>query len=167
MVIKTTLIWEGKEFGVEYHDADSFNDLSLEGITQAYGVCFCGGKLLIGQRAKNGTWGHLGGHTEAGETPEQTLKREMIEESNMEVLKYQPIGYQIVTSPTGKRQYQLRYCCIVRPLGEFVRDPDLHSTGGIEAIKLIDPAEYKQYVDWGEIGDRLITRALEVLPSLG
>lgn len=78
----------------------------------------------------------------------------------MEVVAYQPIGYQVVTNPGGDRHIQLRYCCTVRPLGEFVRDPALHERGGIDAIQLIDPAGYRRYVDWGGVGDRLMSRAL-------
>lgn len=160
MLITARLDWGGEEYGIEYHDADSFVDLPSLKITQAYGVCFCKGKLVIGQRARNGDWGHLGGHVEAGESPEQTLRREIKEESNMAVLDFAPLGYQIVTNPSGQRHLQLRYVCIAQPLGEFVRDPALHDHGGISAIQLIEPRDYKRYFDWGEIGDRLMERAL-------
>jgi len=33
----------------------------------------------------------------------------------------------------------------------------------VTEIKLIDPKDYKQYFDWGEIGERIIERALELL----
>ncbi len=32
----------------------------------------------------------------------------------------------------------------------------------VTEIKLIDPKDYKQYFDWGEIGDRLIDRAMQI-----
>ncbi len=53
--------------------------------------------------------------------------------------------------------------CKVRPYGEFVEDP---AHGTINEIKLIEPSEYKKYVNWGKIGDRLIERALELLPTI-
>jgi hypothetical protein len=34
--------------------------------------------------------------------------------------------------------------------------------GDITEIKLIDPKDYKQYLDWGERGDILMQRALDV-----
>ena len=43
-----------------------------------------------------------GGHTEPGETIEQTIAREMIEECNMRVIEWQPLGYQHLTEPDGK-----------------------------------------------------------------
>lgn len=48
--------------------------------------------------------------------------------------------------------------CIVEPYGEFEADPD----GDVSKIKLIDPKEYKAYIHWGEIGDHLMARALEM-----
>jgi 8-oxo-dGTP pyrophosphatase MutT (NUDIX family) len=166
MVINAKLIWNNKEYGIEYHDADTFADLPALPVTQAYGICFCEDKLLIGQRAKNGSWGHLGGSVEPGETPEQTLRREMKEESNMQVIAFTPLGYQIVTDPAGNRHIQLRYACTVSPIGKFIADPDVHDSGGIVAIKLIEPSEYKNYFDWGEIGDCIVARALELKTKL-
>lgn len=100
---------------------------------------------------------------EPGETLEQTLVREIQEESNMEVLRALPVGYQrVIDTRDGSDIYQLRYVCIARPYGPFVSDP----AASITETKLIDPADCKQYFDWGEIGDRIIERALEVLPSL-
>lgn len=158
MVINAKLIWGGKEHSIEYHDVDSFTDLPSEKITQAYGVCFYNNKLVIGLRGAVQRWGIIGGTVEPGEKPEQTLVREIQEESNMKVLKYLPIGYQIVTRPDGSINYQLRYCCLVEPIGEFTSDP----AGHITAIKFIEPSNYKTYFDWGEIGDRLIERAVEL-----
>ncbi len=58
--------------------------------------------------------------------------------------------------------YQLRYLCTVEPVGPFTEDPD----GKIAEIKLINPADYKQYFDWGQIGERIIERAVELKEKL-
>jgi len=149
---------DGKQYQVRYVDADSFAHVPIAKIKQAYGVCFYQGKIVIGKRRKNNAWGIIGGSVEPGETPEQTLSREVREESNMKVIKSIPIGYQAVTAADAKMFIQLRYACSVEPAGEFVSDPD----GSIIEIKLIDPLSYKQYFDWGKIGDRIISRALEL-----
>ena len=105
----------------------------------------------------------IGGTIEPGETFEQTLKREIQEESNMEVLNFMPIGYQKVTDTRDNSfVYQLRYACTTRPYGPFVSDP----AGSITEIKLIDPKKYRDYFDWGKIGERIISRALELKPKL-
>ena len=76
----------------------------------------------------------------------------------MKIMTSTPIGYQKVEIG-NKIIYQLRYACIVEPYGEFISDP----AGSITEIKLIDPKDYKQYFDWGKIGDRILERALEML----
>ena len=72
----------------------------------------------------------------------------------MKVIKQLPIGYQEVVKPDGKIDYQLRSC----PIGEFVKDP----AGSVTEIKLIDLKEYKNYFNWGKIGDRIMERAMEI-----
>ncbi|MCX6715482.1 MAG: NUDIX domain-containing protein [Candidatus Taylorbacteria bacterium] len=152
----------------EYTDADTFDclDSDKEHIKQSYGICFCDGKLVIVFGyfgGKDREWGFPGGRIEIGETPEEALKREVQEESNMEVLSFLPLGYQKGSKPGHGYSYQLRYVCRVRPYGEFISDP---ANGTITAIKLIDPADYKKYVNWGKIGDRFVERGLELLPRL-
>ncbi|HXR49662.1 MAG TPA: NUDIX domain-containing protein [Verrucomicrobiae bacterium] len=161
MVIKSELLYEGRLFRLEYRDCDSFDELPRELITQVYGVCFLGDQLLIVHNGKKDTWGFAGGTTEPGETIEQTLVREVREESNMRVISWQPIGYQIVTSPNGVVQYQLRVYCQIEKLGEFEGDPG----GVVDKIELVSPNRVKRYFDWHEIGDRIVERALEIHAS--
>ena len=153
----------GVDVILEYSDADSFDQLPLELVRQAYGMCFAGDKMVIGWGGKKQEWGLIGGTIETGETFEETLKREIIEESNMEVIACAPVGYQkAINTSDGSFVLQLRYVCLVKPLGPFVPDP----AGGITKIKLIDPKEFKQYFNWGRIGERIITRAAELKSSL-
>ena len=80
----------------------------------------------------------------------------------MRVLEARPVGYQKVTDTNSKTIYQLRYWCQVEPYGPFIADP----AGSVTEIKLIEPLEYKQYFDWGKIGDRLVGREIEVERSV-
>ena len=153
----------GVDYILEYLDADSFYHLDYALCRQVYGICFCDEKMVIGYGGQKHDWGLIGGTIEKGETFEQTLKREIQEESNMEVLKSLPIGYQKVTDTRdGSFVYQLRYVCTARPFGPFVSDP----AGGVTEIKLIEPKNYKKYFDWGKIGERMIERALELKSKL-
>lgn len=153
----------GVEYIFDYSDLDSFDDLDLSKCTQTYGVCFCDGKIITGYNKVDKAWGLIGGTIEKGETLEQTLRREIKEESNMEVLSYRPIGCQkAIDTRDDSFVYQLRYVCTVKPYGPFVSDP----ADAITEIKLIDPKDYKQYFDWGKIGDRIIERAVELLPTI-
>jgi 8-oxo-dGTP pyrophosphatase MutT (NUDIX family) len=154
----------GVKYIFEYEDSDSFDGLDYEKCRQVYGVCFYGEQMVIGFGGQKQEWGLIGGTIEEGEKFEETLKREIQEESNMEVLSALPIGYQkVIDTRDGSYVYQLRYACKVKPHGPFVVDP----AGGITEIKLINPEDYKQYFDWGKTGARVIGRALELKSRLG
>ncbi len=144
---------------VMYEDVDSFDCLLSKKVTQVYGVCFVGNKMLVVHN-KN-AWGLVGGGLEVGEIYEDCLKREVKEESNMKVVSFAPIGYQEVKF-NGQVIYQLRFVGVVEPYGDFVSDPD----GDITEVKLIDPKDYKKYFDWGEVGDRIMERALKLLKEI-
>ncbi len=124
--------------------------------------------MVIGFGGEKKSWGLIGGSIEEGEALLETLSREIREESNMEVLKAIPIGYQQVTNmKTGESFYQLRYAAEVEPYGPFVIDEgDGMSEKGITEIKLIDADDYRQYFDWGDIGERIIRRAIELKDKL-
>src|ERR1700690_659988 len=94
--IKTVFNWRGKIYNLVYKDTDSFDDLLYGKCKQCYGFCFYKGKILIVGYKDH--WSMIGGTIEKGENFEETLKREIKEESNMEVLGYLPIGYQYVVS---------------------------------------------------------------------
>ncbi len=160
MIIEDSNIWNGKEYKLNWHDADNFDDLKGKNITQSYGVCFYKNKLVIVNN--NGKWSLAGGHLENDETPEEALVREVQEETNMKVLKQIPIGYQEVINPDGTIDYQLRSFCLVEPIGEFVSDP----AGSVIEIRMIDPKEYKNYFNWGKIGDRIMERATVLIYSI-
>lgn len=159
MIINDSMIWNNEEYKIVWHDCDSFDELKGKKLQQSYGVCFYNNKLVIVNN--NGKWSLVGGHIEKGEIPEIALEREVQEETNMKVLKQIPIGYQEVINPDGTVIYQLRSFCLVEPIGDFTSDP----AGSVIEIKLIDPKTYKNYFDWGKIGDRIMERSLELLKS--
>jgi ADP-ribose pyrophosphatase YjhB (NUDIX family) len=152
--------YSGDEYLFEYEDVDSFDSLLEKKCTQCYAVCFYDNKIVIVHNQEKDHWGLVGGSIEKGETFEETLRREIQEESNMELISCKPIGYQKVTDLTNNKEfYQLRYFATAKPIGDFVSDP----AGLIDRFELIDIDDYKKYFDWGEIGERIITRAKEIL----
>lgn len=159
MEIKSTLInGSGQELDIVYSEDKNPNE-NLEGkILQAvHGLCFCGDKLVVVYAEGKGYWTFPGGGIEPGETYEEATIREVKEESNMKVLHQELIGYQDIFEP-DRTIRQTRSFCIVEPYGEFTSDPD----GDITEIKLIDPKDLKQYIDWKKIGNRIVERALEL-----
>ncbi len=155
--ITATLKWNNQIHKLIYTDSDDFSHLPQDKIRQVYGICFYNNKLVIGWNQKTKMWNFQGGSVKKGESWLDALKREVQEESNMTVLSYRHLGYQLSINPQGESIYQLRLVCQVKPLGPFKSDPD----GAVTKIKLINPKDYKKYIDWGELGDHLLKRSLE------
>lgn len=157
MQIKSQFNHRGKHYKVVYNDGVPDTEPNMLDGVNSY--CFYNNKLVIVSHGKDNNWTPPGGATEKGETYTEAAIREIKEESNMKVLHIECIGYQDVELPESKKIVrQFRMFCIVEPYGDFESDPD----GDILEIKLINPEDYKQYIKWGEIGDHLMTRALEM-----
>jgi len=138
----------------EYQDVDNFDNIPYEKCNQVICFAFYQNRLLLVHDMHKNRWGLVGGGVERPESFEETAKRELKEEANVELLYSQPIGFQKVFTKLNPPQYQLRFFCQVKPYGKFESDPD----GDIDAIKYIDIKDYKRYFDWGKIGEHLINR---------
>lgn len=150
------------EIPVVYRDVSSVDDLGLRKIQAVHAYCFYKGKLVIVWADDKKYWTLPGGRVEIGESVHEAVIREVQEESNMKVLQQQVIGVQDIFESRDKVMSQTRSFCTVEPYGSFVQDPD----GDITQIKLIDPSELKEYVNWGEIGDHLLQRSSEILRNI-
>lgn len=148
---------------VTYRDIDSLEELGDRTVHGVHAYCFCGDELIIVYSEMKGYWTPPGGGVELGETVEDALVREVLEETNMRVLKQRIIGYQEVFE-SHRTTVQVRAVCVVEPIGLFVADAD--PDGDVTEIKLIDPKDIRQYFDWGEIGTHVLARALELKRSI-
>jgi ADP-ribose pyrophosphatase YjhB (NUDIX family) len=159
MEIKSTFTNKsGQALTVLYRDIDSESDVKDREINGVHAYCFYSNKLVVVYSEKKGYWTPPGGGVEVGESPRDAVIREVKEETNMKVLKQRLVGFQEISEP-GRIINQTRSVCIVEPYGPFVEDSD---GGEITKIELIDPKEYKKYFDWGEIGDHLMERVLQL-----
>jgi 8-oxo-dGTP pyrophosphatase MutT (NUDIX family) len=149
---------EGKVVDLFYSDSDDFSELKDIKIRGVRAFCFYDGKLVI-VLDKKSRWMPPGGGVEGDETPEQATVREVMEETNMRVTKHIPLGFIKFQDNMGNIAYETRSACLVESCGPFVSDPD----GDIVDVKLIDPVDFKKYFDWGEGGDYLIKRSMELL----
>jgi ADP-ribose pyrophosphatase YjhB (NUDIX family) len=154
MEFKKTMTTKRGTFNVYFKDTDPYIDLEGKVLQCVHAFCFYNGQLVLVDHPKSG-WVPPGGGIEVGETYEEAVAREVKEETNMEVLHQELIGYMDVYEEK-RTVRQTRSFCIVRPYGDFVADPD----GEIMQIQLIDPKVYKKYFDWGEIGDYVMDQAM-------
>lgn len=158
MEIKSKFEHKGKTYNVTYRDGLPVAPTDPKIIDGVHSYCFYNDKLVLVTKDEQ-YWTPPGGAIESGETFEEASIREVKEESNMRVIHQECIGYQDVQAEDGGRIFrQFRMFAIVEPYGDFVADPD----GDILHTKLINPADYKEYIKWFEIGDRLMGRALEM-----
>lgn len=161
MIEEELLGYSGVRYIMQYKDCDDFSILPYKECSQIYGVCFLNkDEIVIVHHSFKDTWGLVGGTIEQGETFHDAFRREVQEESNMEVLNWKPIGYQkVIDTRDNSYFYQLRVAANVKPYGLFVNDP----AGSVDSIAIIDIQDYKKYFDWKRIGDRIMERAKELL----
>lgn len=146
---------DGRKYEFFYSDEIDGSDLKIEGVRA---LCYCDKKLLIVNN--KGHWEPPGGSVEENENYIDAFKREVREESNMDVEKYENIGFQLVKNVnTGKNYWLALFFCIVKPNGKFDRDPD----NDITEIKLIEPSVYSEYFNWGEITDYIMPKCSNLL----
>lgn len=158
---KTYKGYSGVDYIFEYYESDTFEHLPQDRIKQSYAIAFHQDKfLVVNNITKPGSYTPVGGSVEEGENPNDTLIREIQEESNMKVLEYKLLGYQKVIDTSGveKPYYQLRYFAIVEPYGPFVSDP----AGKVTEVIYCDLADYKKYFNWFEIGEKIIEQAYKI-----
>lgn len=131
--------------------------------TQAYGVCFNeAGEILVIDEHGGGSWKIPGGTPEDGETPEQTLARELMEEANVELAEVLPLGVQQVEQllpdqQHGPPHYQWRFAGRIARLHPQTPDP---ATGKLYPRRFVPASEINEYVRWGETGQALFSAAI-------
>lgn len=110
--------------------------------TSALGLFFQGDRLLMSNLVRRG-WDIPGGHIEAGESPEETVRRETWEETGVElgsirlfaaqcieILAPQPPGYPY-PYPVS---YQVFFCGDVAALGPFTATEEVCDRGLFEPV---------------------------------
>lgn len=154
-----------------WYPGDSLEE--FEPFTQVYGVCFNDeGKILIQRRGER-PWCLAGGTVEEGESPEETLRREVIEEADVTLKNIILLGAQRVQFPGGKNPnpsprggddfYQLRYYCEVDEILPQTPDPD---TNIINERRFVEPEDLRKYFYWGDTGDAIFSQATVLWHSL-
>ncbi len=166
-------IWTFNEITVRFTWIPGDDHEKYRPFTQIYGVCFNDkGQILI-QKVEDSDWCLAGGTVEEGESPEETLRRELIEETNVTIKNPIMLGGQKVEfinghNPHPKRGegdifYQLRYYCEVDELLPQTPDPD---NGKVHDRLFVEPSEITKYFDWGATGAAIFSQATDLYKKL-
>ena len=168
--ITKVIDWFGRKIRLSWIPLEKDADLSAYNpLTQAYGVCFNYlGEILILDQTGDGSWTLPGGTIEAGETPADTLIRELGEEADITVKNITLIGIQKVDDPqnsnsTYHSHYQVRYSCLIDQILPQTPDPD---KGRVHIRKFVPAKNVTNYVRWGKTGRAIFAKATDVFFQL-
>lgn len=115
-------------------------------VTSALGLFFLDGRLLMPRLVSRG-WDIPGGHVEPGESPEETVRREVLEETGAQVDALCILGHQKIVihapRPEGYKypypvSFQVFYCGTVTELMRFAPTPEVHER------RLFSPEEARE-----------------------
>lgn len=127
-------------------------------VRQVYGIVFTDeGRTIL--RIENNRYKLTGGKPEVNETFEETLKREYIEELNIELEEIYYLGYLCVEENNDKYA-QVRMIAKVKNINENHIDP---STGEMYGRKIVDINNIKEYLNYpDEAGNLMIDDAIKL-----
>lgn len=148
--------YAGEIIGVEWYELDKdVPDLPWQ---QVYVIGDLDGQVPI-VHYEDGHNNLPGGKTEPGETVDETIRREIDEEINCEVLDWQPIGYQKLTEPNGRIKYQLRVVAHLKKVGDF--RPDIG--GKVIGFTTVPLEQLNSRINYGDVGELIVDRARNML----
>ncbi len=126
-------------------------------VRQVYGIAFSADHRVV-LRTEDGKYKLTGGKPENGETFEETLKREYMEELNIELEGVHYLGY-LLAEYCSYRYAQVRMTAKIRKIRDGRADPATGKTYGRELVPADRMKEYLNYSDCA--GNEMIDDAIE------
>ncbi|MBN2239479.1 MAG: VOC family protein [Dehalococcoidales bacterium] len=130
--------WDGKPSVVVWRDAGFKPPIHM--VTQSSGICFTDDGYVVLVSVDGNEWSLPGGHTEKGETIEDTLIREVREEACARIVSLEYLGAQEVQEKAAgvvNTHYQVRFWARVQ-LDEFKQNFEIKSRKLVEVSKIND-----------------------------
>lgn len=153
------LTYKGQRCDIQHFTVDSFGDIEDNLIEKVHAVCMYNNKFLLVNHPEWNIWGIPGGTREKNESLEETLRREIQEETNCNVIKFTPISYDKVIDDVGNFHYRVHYFCKVEPISEFEFD----TAGNIDKIDWINPNDFENYIENKEFKKNVIQNVIDNL----
>ena len=151
--LQSSFIFRGETINTDWYDVNTISELPKVQWEQVYAIGDVSGKVPVVHYADSGVLNLPGGKfDEPGDTIDTVLHREMKEELNMRMLSWHPIGYQFLSNKKFGNAYQLRVYAKLEPIGEFVSDPG----GGVIGHSLVPIENLNSYIQYGDVGERII-----------
>lgn len=155
--------YNGKIWDIIQYDINSLDELKhLDEnlIEKVHAVCLFEDRSVIVYHPQTKSWGIPGGTREKGASLEETLIREIQEETNCEVLKIVPTSYQLFIDQDGIiGSYRVQFFCKVKPLGEFESD----TAGNITKIEWVNPYDLLDYIEKKDYRQAIVQRVIDNL----
>jgi len=158
MGIVSKLKWGVKNFDLEWLEGDESLLKFHKPVKQAYGVCLNKKRFVAIVSNDDGrTWTLPGGTVEKGETLETTLRREVIEEADLNINDIKLIGL-LKVDDGNNILYQARFVCKIANVLPQTEDP---AKGKILKRKFVSLKTLNKYLNWGEIGNDIVRLVLD------
>lgn len=161
-VLVETIVWKGVEHTLELYASDELPDGP---VSQVQCVAFTSGGQVVLYKHIDGYVGLPGGTVEGGESIEDSLHREVDEETAAKITKSGQIAYLKDTNEeTGEHTFQVRYWAEVDLLDTNVADPDGKA---LERV-VVDPTQVVELLGdgWGDRGAVLLELAIQAKKSV-
>ncbi|MCL5733817.1 MAG: NUDIX hydrolase [Patescibacteria group bacterium] len=158
--INSKFTWNGEEVLVEWMPGGIELIKKYKPITQALGLCVNdNNEVIIVSDDEGKNWGLPGGTVEPGETIQQTLEREVMEEVDIEISEIKFLGLQKIINKSNII-YQSRFFCRVKKVLPQTIDP---AKGKILMRKFVPLRDLNKILKWGAVLDELVRLSMNNL----
>ena len=120
-------------------------------VRQVYGIVFTDDKRIL-LRIDDSKYELTGGRPEENEIYEETLKREYIEEINVDLCDIHYLGYLLVNDDNSLYA-QVRMIAKIKKINELRPDKD---NGKVYKRKLVSPLNIKKYLAYNDIAGNVM-----------
>jgi|SRR5581483_4663325 len=162
--VQSSYNFKGVQVTMTWMPEREFRD--YEPVTQVYGIVFNDkGEILIARESSSGKWQLPGGKPEKGESIEETVRRELLEEVDVKAGIIYPLGVQKTEMPGNPNQdegdlfYQVR--CVVE-LGELLPQTPDPDRGNVWERMFVSAEKVTEYIKWGTVGDAMFADAIKL-----